>query len=427
MMKKYEEYKESGSHWIGAIPISWNLSSLKNYVDFINGHAFKADNYVDKGVPIIRIGDVKQEINLDECKKINPEDYSDLERFTLKKEDILIALTGATIGKSGRYNKNELAYLNQRVGILRTRRSISQNFLYYIISSDFFQEFVRLQCDGAAQENIGTSDLGNFIIGFPPLPEQHQIASYLDHQTALIDALISKKEALIEQLKLQRQAVINEAVTRGLDENVKLVDSGVEWLGEIPEGWEVVKLKYVVEHSTLKGDGTAKYKVALENIESETGRFIETEEKEFEGEMKIFDKGDVLFNKLRPYLSKVLLADFNGECVSELLVFKAIETKMTNVYLHFLLSSQLFISIVDGSTYGAKMPRASVDFILNLEIPIPPIQHQKEIVEYSNKIKKSITKSMDALNNSITKLRLYRQSLISEAVTGKVDLRGWGS
>jgi restriction endonuclease S subunit len=269
----------------------------------------------------------------------------------------------------------------------------------------------------------------NFSFPITNLKEQKTIVDFLNKKTSEIDDLIADKEKLIELLQEKRQAVITEAVTKGLNPNVRMKDSGIEWIGEIPEHWDIRRIKYLANVRNIKASDSDNDKtyVGLENIESRTGKLLlnRDDEQQLIGETaNIFKKGDVLFGKLRPYLAKCIIADFDGRCTSELLVLRT-TTNILPEYLYFLILSPKFIDIVNSSTYGAKMPRASWDFIGNLEIPLPSIKEQEEIVEYLLELTRKVDELIFDISTQIQKLKEYRQSLISEAVTGKIDVRDY--
>ncbi|MFC4691269.1 restriction endonuclease subunit S [Dokdonia genika] len=414
-MKTYEAYKDGDGFWIKKIPIQWSFGSLNLLVDFVMGQAPHSSSYNQDGIGeiFIKTGDFGKIRPTAKWFTTSPLVYG-------SKEDVFICVVGATAGK---VNLGLNGTISRSIAALRPRDKVVQSYLFYFLSYNYIR--LNDSSQGSAQGIINKDILSSIKLPLPSLKEQTQIAAYLDHKTHIIDALIEKKEQLIKKLQAQRQATINEAVTKGLNPNVKMKDSGIEWLGEVPEHWEVVKLKYLVDHSTEKGDGDSEFNIALENIESKTGKLIFSESKNFSGELKVFKKGNILFNKLRPYLSKVLLAPKDGECVSELLVFEAIGDIIDSNYLFQKLSSEQIISIVDSSTYGAKMPRASIDFILNLPIPLPSKEEQLQIATKIEIYKSRIYDSTKGLQNSIKKLKSYRQSIISEAVTGKIDVRDW--
>lgn len=191
--------------------------------------------------------------------------------------------------------------------------------------------------------------------------------------------------------------------------------SGVEWIGDIPEKWQILRLKNTVEHINEKTESIAQNYIGLENIESWTGHYINQSSGIPEGVSNIFRKNDILFSKLRPYLAKCLMADFSGICSSELLVLR--NFKGYSRFLFHLLLSHGFINIVDSSTYGSKMPRANYSFIGNVEIPYPPLSEQKAIADYLDAKCAKIDDFIAKQKTVIEKLKEYKQSVITEAVT----------
>lgn len=208
----------------------------------------------------------------------------------------------------------------------------------------------------------------NIEISVPLTKEQTAIANYLDTKTTEIDQAVTDKEALINLYKEEKKALINEAVTKGLNPKVKLKPSGIDWLGDIPEHWEVKPFKYWIELITAKALNESN-KVGLENIESNTGKFIETNS-EFEGEGIAFIKNDILFGKLRPYLVKVYLATFEGSAVGDFFVLRC-RANVISTFTQFKLIDYSFIDVCNSSTFGAKMPRVSWEFMSNLKNSFP--------------------------------------------------------
>lgn len=236
--KKYPSYKDSGVEWLGKVPEHWELKAIKNVVKLQGGFAFKSEEFIDEGTPIIRIGDIQNNILFENCKKIkNSYELSCI--YEIKKFDTLIALSGATTGKTCFVENNiQKSFINQRVA----RLPYKNKFIYFILNSDLFQKNILLTADGSAQDNISNSQIENMKFSLPSIKEQQQIANFLDKATAKIDTLIEKQTKQIELLKEKRQAVISHAVTKGINPNVLMKDSGVEWLGEIPEHWTRKKL-----------------------------------------------------------------------------------------------------------------------------------------------------------------------------------------
>lgn len=200
----------------------------------------------------------------------------------------------------------------------------------------------------------------------------------------------------------------------------KYKDSGIAWIGEIPEHWKVKRLKNICSQTNIKENskGNPLPYIGLENIESGSGKYIDTTS-EVDGIANRFCKNNVLFGKLRPYLSKVYIAESDGICSTEFIVY---DTKENDChFIHKLLLSQSFIDVVNSSTYGAKMPRANSEFINNIYTQIPPIQEQQHISTYLDQKCSEIDELITLQEKMITKLQSYKQSVITEAVTKGLD------
>lgn len=240
---------------------------------------------------------------------------------------------------------------------------------------------------------------------FPPLPEQTAIANYLDAKTEQIKRFIEKKEKFIALLKEQKRSLTTEII----QEEAKNV--------------EKIKLKYCVRNVSVQASQMAKDDIYLgmENVESWTGLYVESEQKDFESQAKMFQFNDVLFGKLRPYLAKVFLANIKGVCSGEFLVLRP-SKKIAPEYLQLVLLDPEFISLVNSSTFGAKMPRADWGFIGNQLISLPSIAQQKQIVAMIKSEGETIDKVIGRIEKEIEKVKELKQSLIAEAVTGRIKV-----
>jgi type I restriction enzyme S subunit len=309
-------------------------------------------------------------------------------------------------------------------------------FLWYSIQ--LLREQLNLYSTGSTFEAVSVDEVENILSIVPSLPEQQSIAKFLDYKTEQIDTLIEKKEHLLKLLEEKRIALITNAVTGKLhchserseeslsNSIVNMKDSGIPWLGNIPLHWEAKRLKFSVKLINDKVD-TEEVELpymGLENIDSWNGNKIETTEYSPEGIANAFRNGDVLFGKLRPYLAKVFLAQEEGCCTTEAIVLRSKEVVLP-IFLQYYLLSEMFIEIVNSSTFGSKMPRASWEFIGSLALLLPPLPEQKLIVEYLNKELRKIDQLSEKVTTAIEKLKEYRTSLITSAVTGKIDLRNW--
>lgn len=427
--KTYPKYKPSGADWLGDIPVGWEVKKAKFLSDFVSGYSFDSESYTDDGVPIIRIGDIAETIDFESVKKVPTELSIGLEKFNVKSGDILLALTGATIGKTAIYNSTEVALLNQRVAILRGKK-LNQKYLTYFIASSIFKENIDYLCFGGAQENIGKSEIGSIIISYPTIEKQKEIVAYLDLEMAKIDKMVVKKQKMIELLKEKRQALITQAVTKGLDLKVKMKPSGIDWLGDIPEGWEVKKVKYLgraIIGLTYSPDDVVNEDEGVLILRSSNiqNGLIELNDnvyvkKEIPEDL-ITKIGDILIcsrNGSVQLIGKNILIDENTANLS----FGAFMTIFRSKYydfLYYFFNSSLFISQT-GLFSTSTINQLTTSILNNMEIPLPPVETQKEIVKALKNKTANIDGMMKKVEMQIEKLQEYRQALITNAVTGKI-------
>jgi len=197
-------------------------------------------------------------------------------------------------------------------------------------------------------------------------------------------------------------------------------DSGIEWIGEIPEHWELKRHKDNFQLVTKRCENRSLVKVGLENIESQTGRFIETES-EFDGDGIEFKPDDILFGKLRPYLAKVYLSDFRGSAVGDIFVYRP-RPNLSPIFSRHLMLSHKYIDVINSSTIGAKMPRVSSSFIANLPMATPPLSEQKEISLYLNNKISRIDQIIANIYVQVERQKELRKTLINDVVTGKIKV-----
>lgn len=410
------------TEWLSSIPEHWEIKRAKYLYKVLGGYAFKSEDLAFEGAPLIRIGDLKNGlVDVNNCARISDEFIKYYKQYLLHKDDILIAMTGATIGKVALYKENIHSLLNQRVGKFVTKEN--KKFLGYVLMSDYIQEQIKLICVGSAQENISSGQLESFYIATLDIEEQKIISNFLDNHIGEIDNKIKKNKQLIKLLEEKRATIINQAVTRGLDPNVKLKDSGIEWIGKIPEHWSQQKLKYSTIQSTEKNISEEKMAyVGLEHVLSKKGELLSKGSSEdVDGDTLSFNKGDVLLGKLRPYLAKVFLAKFSGCCSSEFIVYRP--KKYESKFLKYFLLSENFTSYINSITYGVKMPRANPDEINNLVFPLPQKEEQSNIALFIEEEISLIDQIVNKIKRKIKLYEEYKQSLIHHAVTGKIDVR----
>ena len=432
-MKRYPQYKDSGVEWIGKIPQNWEMRKIKNtQSDLLGGIWGEEPEGNENDIYCIRVADFNYEHLTISTHNLTLRNIllKEKDKRILKNYDLLVEKSGggekSPVGKTVMFNAEI------------SRRSVTSNFIskFTAKSDSCFPKYV-LYClcffyhIGLTRKHIKQTtgiqnlDIDSYFqekIPLPSLVEQRQIANFLDSKTEQIDELIRIKERQIALLQEQRTALINQVVTKGLDPNVEMKPSGVKWIGEIPKHWRIEKIKHIAtlvsEKSTPE---TNAIKISPENVESETGKVLDFYSS-YEAVGVKFQNGDVLFNKIRVYLNKVVFAKYDGYSLGEMIVIRPTLQRMGK-YLFYLMLSNRFIEYCDSISYGAKMPRTAVDDILNAKIPIPLDQEKLQIANYLDQKTQQIDELITAEHRKIELLKEYRQSLISEAVTGKIDVR----
>lgn len=327
------------------------------------------------------------------------------------------------IGRKGTLDKPKLVegkYWNVDTAMdLHPYAHMSSKYLYYVISCFTIDKYSTC----TAKPSMTQGDYYNILIPVPSNLEQKSIATFLDSKCEAIDQAIQKQKDIIDKLAEFRQATITQVVTHGVnfDDSIRRFQKNdYIWFDEIPQNWKTYKLKYITKLSKEKAINKENY-IGLENVESKTGKFIGSQV-EPDGDAIIFHQNDVLFGKLRPYLSKSLLVEQEGCCSGEFLVITP--KQIVPKYLLYITLSKAFVEHVNSSTYGAKMPRSNWEFVRNMIIPLPTESEQKEIISYLDKKLASIDNVIESTNTIIQKLEEYKKSLIYNAVTGKIDCRG---
>jgi type I restriction enzyme S subunit len=405
--------------WLGDIPEHWEVRRIKYLFNEINERSedgkedlLSVSQYTgvtNKTDKVESGGMLTNALTLEGYKKVAIGDLV---------SNIMLAWNGS-LGFSPFNGITSPAY-----SIYRIYGENNNRYFHYLLRTELYKSEFKRNSSGVIESRLRlyTDDFFNIESILPPLKEQTAIAEFLDDKTTKIDQAIAIKQQQIDLLKERRQILIHKAVTQGINPNVKLKDSGVEWIGMIPESWEVKRLKYLANLVSLKilsKNSSLEY-IGMENILSWTGEHVETNT-EIDGLSNYFNKGDILFGKLRPYLAKVFLANAEGICSSEFLVYR-VQSDIYNWYLKQLMLSFEFIKLIDSSTYGSKMPRANSDFIGNQLIPIPPKQEQKEISSYIENATNKIATAISLKEQEIEKLKEYKSSLIDGVVTGKVKI-----
>jgi len=420
-LRPYPEYRESGVPWLGAIPAHWDVRRCK--------YLFReVDERSDKG----------EETHLSMSQKHGLIPSRDLGGRRLHSEsyaggklcetnDLVLNRLKAHLGVFAM--ARQPGVISPDYTVLRPICDGNPEFFMHVFKTPSCTAELRCSTKGIVEGfwRLYTDDFYNVRVPVPALDERETILRFIRSLDARVRRFIRNRRRLIEVLNEQKQAIIERAFTRGLDPGVRLKPSGIDWLGDVPQHWELRRLKYLVQNineqtsSLRNGD----LYVALEHVESWTGRLaLPDGEVSFDSQVKRFRGGDILFGKLRPYLAKVTQPQQAGVCVGEFLVLRPSDATILPSFLEQKLRSKQIIDLVNSSTFGAKMPRADWTFIGNVQIAFSPKHDEQAMI--LNRIARetaTLTSAIERIQCEIALVQEYRTRLIADVVTGKVDVR----
>lgn len=435
--QKYRHYKPSNIPWIGDVPEHWEVKKLKYVVSHrLMYGANEPSEFDDPNQPrYIRITDFGDDGNLrmDTFKSLPYEIAKD---YLLKEGDILFARSGATVGKTFQFKNytGKACFAGYLIKARPEQSKIDSDFLYFFTKSGGYEDWKNSIFNQATIQNIGADKYNQLELPLPPLPEQTAIAHYLDTKTAQIDRLIVAKQQLLALLREERVALINRAVTRGLDPDAKMKDSGVAWLGEVPEGWEVVPMtKYLDSVIDYRGrtptkaeqgvflvtarnikNGKIDYEVSQEYILEE-----ELEKTMSRGELEI---GDVLFTTEAP-LGEVANVDRTDVAIAQRVIkFRAKKEHLDNYFLKNWIMTSGFQQDLHSLSTGSTAIGIKASKLFSLKLLLPSISEQKRINKFIEEKNTAFNETAQKITTEIALLQEYRTALISEVVTGKIKI-----
>ncbi len=414
----------------GESPTNWPVDRIRDRLGAIIGGEWGDDPEAhDEGVeiPVIRVADIRGLDVLTEGLTIRRVKHSKLQGRLIGKRTLLLEKSGggenAPVGRAvlGR-NIDFVAICSNFMAKTDCGPTVSPLFTGYLLSAAYS---CGLNAPHVQQttgiQNLRVFDYLNTHVALPPLPEQERIAAYLDASCAAIDTAVAAKRRQLETLDALRKSIIQKAVTKGLNLGTVMRYSGSDGLGEIPSHWRTDRMKDVVALRNEKTDVPSEESdyLELEDMESGTGRILNRRNTlEVESAVTLFQKGDVLFGKLRPYLEKYFHADFDGKCTGEILAFKS--TRVYSRFLFYCIASPWFIERCNALAYGAKMPRVNWQTQLAVFIlPLPPAAEQEAICAFLDTKLSELARIVGSIESQIATLTAYRKSLIHECVTGQ--------
>ena len=439
-MQKYPAYKDSGVEWLGEIPSGWAEIKIKINSTIYNGDSLnenkKAKYESDDETHLAYIS--SKDIDLD-TSIISYENGLRIPRNepkykVAKINSSLICIEGGSAGRKIAFTNQDVCFVN-KLACVSAKNNLNSKFLYYTLKGSLFQTQFKLSMSGMIG-GVAISSINNFYILIPPLPEQTAIAAFLDRKTALIDQAIGIKQKQIELLKERRQIHIHNAVTRGLNPNVKMKDSGVEWIGEIPEGWTITLLKRFCHKIT---DGSHH----SPQTQFEGRNYISVKDVDSDGNINLInckkinekDFKELVRNGSQPKINDILLTkdgtigraaivDKNNDFValSSLGIITPDLKLVLPQYLSLYLTSEINVSQMFSLIAGSALTRLTIEKINNLLTIIPPLNEQFNIINYVKPLVTKIATAISLKEQEIEKLKEYKATLINSAVTGKIKV-----
>ena len=430
-MERYERYKDSGVKWIGEIPGHWGMYKLK-YLFKLN----KNKNIGNKCNTILSLSYGKIKIKKDLNEGLTPESYESYQ--LLSTGDIVIRSTDLqndhTSLRTGLV-KIEGAITSAYIGLKNLDMSLCDSRFYHYFLHDWdITKAIYNQGKGLRQ-SLNWDDIKNMLMPVIDISEQTAIANYLDSVTSIIDEAISQQQKMIDLLNERKQIIIQNAVTKGLDPNAKMKDSGVEWIGEIPEHWEVIKLKYIFRRIA---DGTHFSPETIEegmpyitatDVRGKGIDFNETKkirQKDYEALVAAGCKpqlNDILLVKDGATTGRVGLMIDDTDCVTlSSVAMLSPQKKYSHLYLMYMMMSDFMQKQILLSMAGAAMPRITLIKLSNFIGIVPPMDEQESIVTYMEKASMPIDSAIKSAEKQIFLLQERKQIIINDVVTGKVKV-----
>ena len=426
-MKQYDTYKDSGITWIGEIPSEWEVKKNKYLLTqmYSGGTPTASEEkfYTENGVPFVSISDMSTTEYIEVTKKSLTKYGINNKKLKILPQGTILYSIYATVGAISELMVS--ATISQAILALNLNNSINKQFYKYNLSA--MKDYIYSQANGNTQFNLNAEKVWNFVFCFPPLSEQQSIASFLDTKCGEIDALISLQEEMISELQAYKQSVITEAVTKGLNPHAKMKDSGVEWIGEIPEGWAVCSTKHLFNlysGATPKTDNDSFWDGNIpwitpadfktEDVYISKGRRNITQNGVDSCGTTIVPANSVIFSKRAPIglvvLNKEPLCTNQG-CIS------CVPKETFSKYYYYAMS--VFTDSYELYGAGTTFMEISATSFANFKLPNPSFEEQHSIATYLDEKTSQIDSLIALKQEKIQELKDYKKSIIYEYVTGK--------
>lgn len=430
------EVKNTGINWIGKVPKHWICTVLKRYCKFKTGTtpSTKEEKWFDGDIQWFTPADCHSMLLTNSERTLTVKAVEDNNLMLVPRNTVLIVGIGATAGNVG-ITECESYFNQQMTAILANKELIPQYLLYWIVANS---KFLRETAPYTTLPILNNNTLSYYDLLVPPIVEQQNIIKYLDSQCAKIDTTIAKRKAIIEKLKEYKIALITKTVTKGLNPDVAMKDSGIDWLGKIPNHWNVIRIKFLAnneENSFSDGDWIESPFITNSGIRYYTSGNVGDGEFKEQGDGYITEEtfdvlnckfaypGDLVFSRLNaPYGRSCILPDTEPCCV--LAVDNVIlRTDQNKKFITYVTQCEGYHLEADAHAVGTAMRRISRTNLGKIKLPIPPLEEQEQIVSYLDARCSKIDEAIEKQEQAVAKLEEYRKSIIYYAVIGKIDCR----
>lgn len=432
---RYPAYKDSGVEWIGEIPEKWKYRRLKNIIyGKITDGPHITPEFTNEGYPFLSVDGIQDgELSFDDCRFIRGNNYIEFSKKAKPNfNDILIG-KAASVGKIARVKVNfDFAIWSPLALIKLNKNVVVPEFAEYLLKSSYIQFQIEKLSTYNTQKNISMDDLPKIEFFIPEPEEQELIACFIDNKLTKLEFLLSNLQKMIELLKEKRQAIITHAVTKGLDPNVPMKDSGVEWVGEIPEHWNTVQSKWLMSCNDEvipenSSSGLELTYVEISDVDFTKGitnsELMKFEDAPSRARRKVRD-GDIIISTVRTYLkaiAEIKNPDNNLVVSTGFAVLRP--RKVLQSFAKYALSASYFIEKVISESFGVSYPAITADRLVSIKLAVPDIKTQEEIADFLDNQTMKIDSLVKKQGEMIDLLNEYHSTLISAAVTGKIDVR----
>lgn len=444
--------KDSGVEWIGEIPKNWDVMKLLFVLRSpITDGPHETPNLVEsqEGIPFISVDSLNntKQVDLSIVKKyISVKDYKEYRKKAfLEKGDVLFT-KAATIGKTAIVDNPTEYMIWSPIAILKPSKKCFNEYLYYILNCKEAIKYTRdIIGHETTQVNVGMRDLEKLKIPIAPFDEQKRIAIFLDSKCEAIDQAIQKQKDIVDKLMEYKQSTITQAITKGLNPNSEMKDSGVEWIGEIPQNWSIMRLKYAYDNSNgnavkvgpfgsqLKsssyvssGEWVYNQRTVLDENFETNDTFVSKEKANSLSGFKVYPN-DILITT-RGTLGHIAIVPNNAPSgiLHPCIIRFRIDSNIINPRLlkYMFNNSDFFIKQIELTNNSTTIDALYSYNLCNLVFPVIPLSEQKNIIDFLDLKCLEIDESIERSNKIIQKLEEYKKSLIYNAITGKIDCRG---